>query len=59
MDPARAGRVNQFKHLLLVAIFILSPISNFTAFLQRQIQKKSLLRDVAYFKQLGYEAGRI
>lgn len=58
-DPARAGRVNQFKRLLIVAIFILSPISNFTAFLQRQIQKKSLLRDVDYFKQLGYEPGRI
>jgi len=59
LDPARAGRVNQFKRLLIVAIFILSPISNFTAFLQRQIQKKSLLRDVDYFKQLDYEPGRI
>ncbi len=58
-DPARADRVTQFKRLLIVAIFILSPISNFTAFLQRQIQKKSLLRDVDYFRQLGYENGRI
>ena len=58
-DPARVGRVLQFKNLLLVAIFILSPISNFTAFIQRQLQKKSLLRDVAYFKQTAYEEGRI
>lgn len=58
-NPARAGRVNQFQRLLIVAIFILSPISNFTAFLQRQIQKKTLLRDVEYFKKLGFEPGKI
>lgn len=58
-DPARKPRVMQFKNLLLVAIFILSPISNFTAFIQRQMQRKSLLRDVAYFKQTAYEKGRI
>ncbi|XZF15600.1 hypothetical protein ACTHGU_05645 [Chitinophagaceae bacterium MMS25-I14] len=58
-DPARFGRVTQFKRLLIVAIFILSPISNFTAFIQRQLQKKSLLKDVDYFKGLEYEAGRI
>jgi hypothetical protein len=58
-DPARVGRVLQFKNLLLVAIFVLSPISNFTAFIQRQLQKKTLLRDVAYFKQTAFEPGRI
>jgi menaquinone-dependent protoporphyrinogen IX oxidase len=58
-DPARAGRVTQFKRLLIVAIFILSPISNLTAFIQRQLQKKSLLKDVAYFRQVAYEPGKI
>ena len=57
-DPARAGRVTKFKRLLIVAIFILSPISNLTAFIQRQLQKKSLLKDVAYFRQMGYEPGK-
>ena len=58
-DPKRLGRVTQFKRLLLVAIFILSPISSFTAFIQRNLQKKRLLRDVEYFKGLAYEPGRI
>lgn len=58
-DPARIGRVVQFKRLLIVAIFILSPISNLTAFIQRQLQKKSLLKDVAYFRELAYEPGKM
>lgn len=58
-DPARIGRVNLFKRLLAVGIFILSPISSFTAAIQERLQKKSLLKDVAYFKQLDYEANRI
>ena len=58
-DPARLGRVTQFKRLLLVAIFVLSPISSLTAFIQRNLQKKRLLRDVDYFKSLDYEPGRI
>lgn len=58
-DPKRAGRVMQFKNLLLVAIFILSPISTLTALIQQVIKRNSLLRDVEYFKQLEYEKGRI
>ncbi len=56
---ARQGRVRMFKRLLLTAIFILSPISSLTAFIQRQLQRKRLLRDVEYFKGLAYEPGRI
>lgn len=58
-DPARAGRVMIFKNLLLVAIFILSPISTFTALIKQVVKRSSLQRDVAYFKQLEYEKGRI
>lgn len=58
-DPNRKGRVTMFKRLLLVAIFILSPISSLTAFIQLQLQKRSLLKDVDYFKGLQYEKGRI
>ena len=58
-DPNRAGRVMLFKNLLLVAIFILSPISSFTALIKQLIKRNSLQKDVAYFKELEYEQGRI
>lgn len=58
-DPARAGRVKLFKNLLLVAIFILSPISTFTAIIKQLLKWNTLLKDVEYFKQLQYEKGRI
>ena len=58
-SPERLGRVVLFKRLLIVAIFILSPISNLSAFIQRQLQKKTLLKDVEYFKQLAYEPDRL
>ena len=58
-DPNRAGRVKMFMRLLLTAIFVLSPLSSLTAFIKLQLKKKSLLKDVEYFKQLAYEKGRI
>jgi len=58
-DPNRAGRVMMFKNLLLVAIFILSPISSFTALIKQLVKRNSLLKDVAYFKQLEYDKGRL
>jgi hypothetical protein len=57
--PERLGRVRNFKKLLLVAIFILSPLSSLTALIQERLQRKRLLRDVEYFKGLSYEPGRI
>lgn len=58
-DPNRKGRVNLFKRLLLTAIFVLSPISSLTAFIQLQLKKKKLVKDVDYFKTVQYEPGRI
>jgi len=58
-DPNRAGRVTMFKRLLLMGIFVLSPIKGISAKIKLQLNKKSLARDVDYFKQVGYEAGRI
>lgn len=58
-DPKRFGRVKQFKNLLIVAIFILSPLTALLAAIKLQLKKKALLKDVAYFKRLKYEAGRI
>ncbi|HEY1030220.1 MAG TPA: hypothetical protein VGD89_00485 [Flavipsychrobacter sp.] len=56
--PERQGRVTFFKRLLIVAIFILSPISSLTAFIQQQLQRRSLLNDVEYFKELDYTPGK-
>jgi flavodoxin len=58
-DPNRLGRVMLFKNLLLMGIFVLSPISSVSASIKKQLQKKNLERDVAYFKSLAYEEGRI
>ncbi|MBA3828930.1 MAG: dialkylresorcinol condensing enzyme DarA [Taibaiella sp.] len=58
-DPNRKGRVKQFQRLLLTAIFVLSPLSSLTAFIKLQLNKRTLLKDVAYFKNTAYEAGRI
>jgi hypothetical protein len=58
-DPNRIGRVKLFMRLLLTAIFVLSPISSLSAFIKLQLKKKTLLKDVEYFKQLAYEKGRI
>lgn len=55
----RAGRVKLFRWLLTIIVFILSPISSVTAAIQMQLQKRSLLQDVEYFKSLKYERGRI
>ena len=58
-SESRRGRVTNFKRLLLVAIFVLSPISSLTAAIQRNLRRKRLLKDVDYFKSLAYEPGRI
>lgn len=57
--PERKGRVTLFKRLLIVAIFILSPISSLTAWIQLQLQKKGLLNDAEYFKSLNYRDNAI
>jgi len=58
-DPNRKGRINLFKRLLLVGIFILSPISSLSAFIKKQLHKRKLLKDVDYFKGVDYEEGKI
>lgn len=56
--PERAGRVRFFKNLLIVAIFILSPITNIVAFIQRQLKRRELKKEVAYFRGTTYEPGK-
>lgn len=57
--PERLGRVKQFKNLLIVAIFVLSPITSLIGKIREQVKMKKLKEDVAYFKQLKFEKGRI
>ncbi len=54
-NKARKGRVILFSRLLTVGIFILSPISSLTASLAVRINKKSLIKEVEYFKNIGYK----
>lgn len=58
-DINRKGRVKLFSRLLITAIFILSPISSFTAWIQLQLQKSQLNKDVKYFKGTEYKDGMI
>ena len=58
-DIARKSRVVLFKRLLIIGVFILSPISNFTAKLIVLFNKKVLEREVEYFKNIGYKKNAI
>ncbi len=55
----RQGRVIQFKRLLMLGIFVLSPITGLIAAIKRVLNWKKLKRDVAYFKGVAYAPGRI
>ncbi|TXH56829.1 MAG: dialkylresorcinol condensing enzyme DarA [Bacteroidia bacterium] len=55
----RLSRVLLFKKLLIVGIFILSPISSLAAFIKLQFHKKRLSKDVDYFKGISFESNRI
>lgn len=58
-DTNRKGRVLLFKRLLIVGIFILSPITSVLAFIKLQLKKKGLVKDVAYYKGIGYEPDKL
>lgn len=58
-DPNRRGRVKLFSRLLITAIFVLTPVSSLTAWIQLQMQKSQLKRDVKYFKGTDYQDGMI
>lgn len=54
-DIQRASRVNLFRRLLWVGIFILSPISNITAKIIALFQSKKLSNEIQYFKEIAYK----
>lgn len=52
---ARKPVIKNFSRLLIVAIFVLSPITNTIAALQTILMKKKLRKEVAYFKGVQYK----
>jgi hypothetical protein len=51
----RKPLVKLFQRLLVVGVFILSPISNFTAFLSTLLHKKEIAQQIRYFLSVRYE----
>jgi hypothetical protein len=58
-DPARRPVIKLFQRILMLAIFVLSPITSLIAQIQTALTKKALLREVLYFKSVRYEAGKL
>ncbi len=51
--------IKTFQRILMVAIFVLSPITSLIAKIQTALNKKQLLKEVEYFKGVGYEPGKL
>lgn len=58
-SPERKFRVQLFKYLLIVSIFILTPITALRAMIILQIKKSKFANDVEYFKRVKLEENRI
>lgn len=58
-DPERAKVIKRFQRLLIVAIFVLSPITSTIGALQTALRKKQLMREVDYFKSIKFEEGKL
>lgn len=48
--PERQGRVRMYRGLLLIGIFVLSPIAKITSVFKLALNKSKLQEDVAYYK---------
>ncbi len=58
-DPERAKVIKRFQYLLIVAIFVLSPITNLIAKIQTGLKLKKLLQEVEYFKSVQFSINRL
>jgi hypothetical protein len=58
-SPERLKVIKAFQRLLITAIFVLSPITSLVAKIQTALKMKQLLKEVEYFKGIGYEAGKL
>lgn len=56
-DPARRPLTKLFRHLLIVSIFILSPITSLMASIKTYLNRKSLEQEAVYFKGIEYRKG--
>ncbi|MBK7763646.1 MAG: dialkylresorcinol condensing enzyme DarA [Bacteroidetes bacterium] len=54
-DAQRQARVKLFSKLLIIGVFILSPISSLTAKIKVMLNKKSLEAEVDYFKNITFK----
>lgn len=48
--PARQARVSMYRSLLLVGIFVLTPITKITSLITLRLRRDKLLEEVEYFK---------
>lgn len=58
-SPERRGVIKTFQRILMVAIFVLSPITSLVAKIQTALKKKQLLKEVEYFKGVSYLPGKL
>ncbi len=50
---ARQGRVTMYRSLLLVGIFVLTPITLISSFIKLNLKRNELKREVEYYKGIG------
>lgn len=58
-NPERMKVIKTFQRLLMTAIFVLSPITNLVAKIQTALKMKQLMKEVAYFKGVQFEPGKL
>jgi hypothetical protein len=58
-SEARKPVIKKFQGLLIVAIFVLSPITTLIGAIQTALNKKALLREVDYFKGTEFQSGKL
>lgn len=58
-SEARKPVIRKFQRILLAAIFVLSPITGVAAKLQAALRRKTLEKEVTYFKSTAYHAGKL
>ncbi len=58
-SPERRRVIKTFQNILMVAIFVLSPITSLVAKIQTALKKKQLLKEVEYFKGISYLPGKL
>ncbi len=58
-DPARKPVLKTFKRLLMLGIFVLSPVSALTAKIAIALSRRKFMQEVDYFKSVAYVPGKI